>query len=63
MAEPGPVHRGLQGSGRFFCAGGDVAQMAAADDRSGYLNTLAGTMHLGILARSRLVSIAAGRLG
>ncbi|WP_142062362.1 enoyl-CoA hydratase/isomerase family protein [Pseudarthrobacter sp. B4EP4b] len=51
----------LQGSGKYFCAGGDVAGMADAQDKSGYLLELAGTMHEVVLAmaRSRLVSIAA----
>lgn len=51
----------LQGSGRFFCAGGDVAGMADAADKSAYLLALAGAMHEVVLAmaRSRLVIIAA----
>ena len=51
----------LQGSGRFFCAGGDVAGMADSEDPAAFLQALAGTMHEGILAmtRSRLVTIAA----
>ncbi|MDQ0242406.1 enoyl-CoA hydratase/isomerase family protein [Arthrobacter bambusae] len=51
----------LQGSGRYFCAGGDVAGMADSEDKSGYLLDLAGAMHEVILAmaRSRLVTIAA----
>ncbi|PZH11351.1 enoyl-CoA hydratase [Streptomyces sp. NTH33] len=32
------------GEGRRFCAGGDVAAMAAAADRSGYLEELADTL-------------------
>jgi 2-(1,2-epoxy-1,2-dihydrophenyl)acetyl-CoA isomerase len=51
----------LQGSGRYFCAGGDVAGMADSDNKSEYLLDLAGAMHEVILAmaRSRLVIIAA----
>ncbi|MFL4474091.1 enoyl-CoA hydratase/isomerase family protein [Paeniglutamicibacter sp. MACA_103] len=51
----------LQGNGRFFCAGGDVAMMDAADDPAAFLKELAETMHLGLLrlARSRLITIAA----
>lgn len=51
----------LQGSGRFFCAGGDVAGMAEAEDKGGYLHDLARAMHEVVLAmaRSRLVVIAA----
>lgn len=51
----------LQGSGRFFCAGGDVAMMDASDDPAVFLKELAGTMHVGLLrlARSRLITIAA----
>lgn len=50
----------LQGAGRFFCAGGDVAGMAGADDPATFLRTLAERMHDGLLAlaRSRLVTIA-----
>ncbi|MGM7775788.1 enoyl-CoA hydratase/isomerase family protein [Arthrobacter sp. KNU-44] len=51
----------LAGRGRFFCAGGDVAAMAQAPDRAEFVSLLAGTMHEGLLllARSRLISIAA----
>lgn len=50
----------LQGNGRFFCAGGDVAMMHAADDPAVFLKELAETMHTGLLrlAQSRLISIA-----
>jgi 2-(1,2-epoxy-1,2-dihydrophenyl)acetyl-CoA isomerase len=34
----------ITGEGRRFCAGGDVASMAAASDRSHYLRDLAGTL-------------------
>ena len=49
----------LQGGGRFFCAGGDVAAMAAAADQGGFLRELAGKLHEFVLAlaRSRLISI------
>lgn len=51
----------LQGSGKFFCAGGDVGAMAEAEDPADFLRTLAGKMSEGLLAlaRSRLVTIAA----
>lgn len=51
----------LQGAGKFFCAGGDIAGMADAEDKSGYLKELAGAMHEVILAmaRSRLMIVAA----
>lgn len=51
----------LQGSGRYFCAGGDVSGMAGSEDTGSYLLDLAGAMHEVILsmARSRLVVIAA----
>ncbi|MDQ4046818.1 MAG: enoyl-CoA hydratase/isomerase family protein [Actinomycetota bacterium] len=51
----------LQGTGKFFCAGGDVAAMAEAEDPAEFLRNLAGKMSEGLLAlaRSRLVTIAA----
>ncbi|MDQ0618174.1 enoyl-CoA hydratase/isomerase family protein [Arthrobacter globiformis] len=51
----------LQGAGKFFCAGGDVAAMAEAEDPAEFLRILAGKMSEGLLAltRSRLVTIAA----
>lgn len=51
----------LQGAGKFFCAGGDVAMMAGASDPAEFLGGLAGKMHEGLLqlAQSRLVTIAA----
>lgn len=51
----------LRGNGKYFCAGGDVAMMAAAEDPAQFLKALAETMHEGLLrlARSRLVTIAA----
>ena len=50
----------LQGAGKFFCAGGDVAMMAGAPDPAFFLSELAGNMHEGLLllAGSRLVTIA-----
>ncbi|MFQ4149663.1 enoyl-CoA hydratase/isomerase family protein [Arthrobacter sp. LAPM80] len=50
----------LQGAGKYFCAGGDVAMMAGAADPAGFLGQLAATMHeaLLLLAASRLVTIA-----
>ncbi|MFD2421887.1 enoyl-CoA hydratase/isomerase family protein [Amycolatopsis pigmentata] len=35
----------LAATGKLFCGGGDVGEMAASADRSGYLAELAGTMH------------------
>lgn len=51
----------LQGSGNYFCAGGDVAGMADSENEAEYLLELAGSMHEVVLtlARSRLVVIAA----
>lgn len=51
----------LQGAGKFFCAGGDVAMMASAPDTASFLGNLAEKMHEGLLrlAGSRLVTIAA----
>ena len=40
----------LQGQGPMFCAGGDVAAMAAAADPSGFVLTLAQAAHRAILA-------------
>ena len=37
-----------------FCAGGDVASMMAAEDRSGYLNELAATLGDGLLRLTEL---------
>ena len=50
----------LQGAGRIFCAGGDVAMMDAAAEPAVFLRELAETMHRGLrqLARSRLVTVA-----
>lgn len=35
----------LRGEGAIFCAGGDVREMAAADDRSAYMETLVSAAH------------------
>ena len=50
----------LQGSGKYFCAGGDIAMMAAAPDPGEFLGALAQKMHEGLLAlaNSRLITIA-----
>ena len=39
----------LTGEGHRFCAGGDVAEMAAADDRSAFLHRLAEVTDLALL--------------
>jgi len=44
----------LAATGKLFCAGGDVGEMAAGADRSGYLAELAGTMHEALEALRRL---------
>ncbi|GAB7099405.1 enoyl-CoA hydratase-related protein [Thermobifida fusca] len=44
----------LTGEGKRFCAGGDVASMMAAEDRSGYLNELAATLGDGLLRLTEL---------
>lgn len=38
----------VRGEGRRFCAGGDVAAMAAAPDRAAYVEELAGTFDLAL---------------
>jgi 2-(1,2-epoxy-1,2-dihydrophenyl)acetyl-CoA isomerase len=60
-ADPGCHILILQGSGKFFCAGGDVVGMAGSNDPAEFLRILVGKMHTGILAlaRSSLVTIAA----
>jgi 2-(1,2-epoxy-1,2-dihydrophenyl)acetyl-CoA isomerase len=40
----------LAATGRMFCAGGDVGDMSRADDRAGFLDVLAGTVHDGLIA-------------
>jgi len=51
----------LEGEGGVFCGGGDVREMAAADDVTAYLEDLAGTFHAALLALDDLdcVTIAA----
>lgn len=51
----------IMGAGGQFCAGGDVAEMAAADDRGEFLNSLVAEMHAGLsqLAELPLVTITA----
>jgi 2-(1,2-epoxy-1,2-dihydrophenyl)acetyl-CoA isomerase len=51
----------LAGNDRFFCAGGDVSAMVAADDPSEFVDRLAATMHTAVLELrgSTLVVIAA----
>ena len=44
----------IRGSGKGFCAGGDVHAMAAADDAPAFLDELTGTLHAAILALSSL---------
>jgi 2-(1,2-epoxy-1,2-dihydrophenyl)acetyl-CoA isomerase len=51
----------LTGAGRFFCAGGDLADFAAAPDRSQHLKAIADTLHqaLSTFARMDAISIVA----
>ncbi|WP_347955895.1 enoyl-CoA hydratase/isomerase family protein [Gordonia aichiensis] len=51
----------LRGAGKNFCAGGNVAAFAAADDRNDYLRGLADDLHsmLGFLWESELPVVAA----
>ncbi|MEV0854454.1 enoyl-CoA hydratase/isomerase family protein [Nocardia fluminea] len=44
----------IRAAGRNFCAGGDVAAMAAAHDTGAFIAELAGRMHTALLALSRL---------
>jgi len=45
----------LTGSGRLFCAGGDVGQMAAAGERAdALLSELAGLLHMGMVRLARM---------
>ncbi len=39
----------LASSGRLFCAGGDIREMASAVDRAAFLAELAGTLHEAVL--------------
>lgn len=49
----------LDATGRFFCAGGDLGDFAAATDRSGHIKVIADTLHraLSTLARTDAVVI------
>jgi 2-(1,2-epoxy-1,2-dihydrophenyl)acetyl-CoA isomerase len=51
----------LAARGKVFCAGGDVASMACAEDPAAHVNALAGALHeaLAAMSRSRLFVIAA----
>ena len=44
----------LRGSGRMFCAGGDLTAMNAAPNRGSFLRELAGAAHRAILALEQL---------
>ncbi|NMD57268.1 MULTISPECIES: enoyl-CoA hydratase/isomerase family protein [Tsukamurella] len=44
----------LRAEGRFFCAGGDVRAMVAAEDRGAMLDRLAGTIHDALAEMDRL---------
>lgn len=44
----------LLGNGKLFCGGGDVAAMAAADDRGAFLQELADAAHEAVRALDRL---------
>jgi 2-(1,2-epoxy-1,2-dihydrophenyl)acetyl-CoA isomerase len=44
----------LLGNGKLFCGGGDVAAMAAADDRGAFLHELADTAHDAVRALAGL---------
>ncbi|KRD05733.1 enoyl-CoA hydratase [Mycobacterium sp. Root265] len=49
----------LDATGRFFCAGGDLGDFAAATDRSGHIKVIADTLHRAVstLARTDAVVI------
>lgn len=51
----------LRGQGRAFCVGGDLREMWAASDRSGYLRDLASAAHRAVraIARAPMPVIAA----
>ncbi|ALJ21890.1 enoyl-CoA hydratase/isomerase family protein [Microbacterium sp. No. 7] len=51
----------LTGEGRFFCAGGDVAEMAAHDDTTAYVTELVTAANRAVLGmrRTRLLTVAA----
>lgn len=44
----------LTGTGRLFCAGGDVAAMGTQEDRGAFLHELAGRAHQAMLAAQQL---------
>ncbi|MCW2498155.1 enoyl-CoA hydratase/isomerase family protein [Jatrophihabitans sp.] len=44
----------IRATGKLFCAGGDVRDMAGATDRSGFLRELADGMHRALLALREL---------
>lgn len=44
----------LEATGRMFCAGGDVREMAGATDRSAFLDELAGQVHEALLGLAAL---------
>jgi 2-(1,2-epoxy-1,2-dihydrophenyl)acetyl-CoA isomerase len=47
----------LRGAGRGFCAGGDIADMAAADDPSAFLERLVGEMNDAIAVLTELSAV------
>ena len=47
----------LRAEGRFFCVGGDLAGMAASEDRGRYLDDLAEALHRVILDLHRLDAV------
>jgi 2-(1,2-epoxy-1,2-dihydrophenyl)acetyl-CoA isomerase len=61
IADPGCAALVIAASGRVFCAGGDLAGIAGADDVRGHLRELALTLHAAMarLRESRLVVVAA----
>jgi 2-(1,2-epoxy-1,2-dihydrophenyl)acetyl-CoA isomerase len=61
IADPGCAAIVLAATGHVFCAGGDLASIAGADDVQGHLRELALTLHeaMALLRESRLVVIAA----
>ena len=60
-ADPACTVLVLTGRGRFFSAGGDVAQIVQASDPAAFVDELAGTMHTALveLRNSQLVVVAA----
>jgi 2-(1,2-epoxy-1,2-dihydrophenyl)acetyl-CoA isomerase len=61
IADPGCASLVLAAAGRVFCAGGDLASIAAAADVRDHLRELALTLHeaMALLRESRLVVVAA----